>query len=333
MGKPVSTRRRVKPGHRPAARSVSIPRFVPPQLATLVDSPPPGDGWRHEIKYDGYRIEGLIGSDTVRLVTRNGNDWTDRFPAVARALGRLPPGIVDGEVVAFDPRGRSSFQQLQQGIGVPDSPVVFVVFDLLQAGNDDLRDLPLVDRSKRLARWIAPLRGNARAVVRLSEELPGPGPRALAAACKHGLEGIIAKRLDAPYRSGRVKTWLKVKCGRRQELIVLGYTPPRGSRVALGSLLLGVMDKRRLRYAGRVGTGMPTALLHDLLRRLAPLARKTSPLDEKPARLPAEVRWVEPRLVVEVAFTEWTADGRLRHPTLIALREDKRPDQVRREQP
>ena len=315
-----------------SARAVFIPGFIPPQLATLVDAAPPGDGWRHEIKYDGYRIEALIGAGAVRLLTRNGNDWTARFPSIAKALERVTPAVIDGEIVAFDPKGRSSFQRLQQGIGTGNDAVVFVAFDLLQDGGDDLRDLPLGDRRRRLERILAPLRpGRAGAPVRLSGKLDGPGPKALAAACKAGLEGIIAKQLDAPYRSGRVKTWLKVKCGLRQELIVLGYTPPRGSRVALGSLLLGVRDRNRLRYAGRVGTGIPTALLRDLLRRLTPLERSTSPLPDKPARIPPGTRWVEPKLVVEIAFTEWTADGRLRHPTLIALREDKRATQVRRE--
>lgn len=308
------------------------PVFVSPQLATLADAVPEGGDWLHEVKYDGYRLIATIDRGMVCLYTRSGLDWTHRFEGIARGVSSIKAtsAVIDGEAVAFEPNGRSSFQQLQQRLEQGNGgPLSFVAFDLLHLDGRDVRHLPLTERRALLRGLLG--RRAANGQPRLSDELPGDGQSLLTAACRLELEGVICKRRDAPYRSGRSRVWLKVKCGKRQEFVVVGYTPPQGSRIAIGALLLGVGEPGGLRYAGRVGTGMPHAMLVSLLRRLKPLHRAASPFGDHPTGLPAGVRWVEPRLVVEVAFTEWTTEGRLRHPSLIAVRDDKPARDVVRE--
>jgi bifunctional non-homologous end joining protein LigD len=311
----------------------SAPAFVAPQLATLVDAVPDGEDWLNEIKYDGYRLIAIKSDGQVRLVTRNGNDWTERFPDVADGLARVPAAtaVLDGEVVVFEGSGRTSFQMLQARLEAgAGHPLSYVAFDLLHLDGEDVRAQPLTERRAMLDALIRRARGKGK--PQMSAELPGSSDVLLAAACRLGLEGLISKRRDAPYVSGRSRSWLKIKCGMRQEFVVVGYTPPKGSRVAIGALLLGVLEPRgRIRYAGRVGTGMPDALLRSLGRRLSPLRRDSSPLAPLPHGLPAGVQWVEPIVVVEVAFAEWTTESRLRHPSLIAVRDDKPARQVKRE--
>jgi len=312
------------------------PGFIPPQLATLVDTPPPGDDWVHEVKFDGYRLECLKDLGQVRLLTRTGLDWTGKFPGIAAAAARLRArrAILDGEVVALLPDGRSSFQALQQSLSA-DAPgdIVYFAFDLLRLDGVDLRPLPLVERKARLARLLGQA-ARRRGAVRYSEHTTGKVKEALARACRKGLEGLIAKRAGVPYQSGRTRWWLKIKCQRRQEFIVIGYTEPKGRRSGVGALLLGVRDDDgTLRYAGRVGTGMNQAMLASLKDDLVPLRRKTSPAGRGTPRSAAGMHWVDPKLVVEVAFTEWTGAGVLRHPSFVGLREDKSPREVRREEP
>ncbi len=311
----------------------SAPAFVAPQLATLVDAVPDGDDWLHEIKYDGYRLIAIKSDGQVRLITRNGNDWTTRFADVAEGLARVPAAtaVLDGEVVAFEGSGRTSFQMLQASLEAgAGHPLSYVVFDLLHLDGEDLRAQPLSERRTMLDALIRRARGKGK--PQMSAELPGSSDVLLTAACRLGLEGLISKRRDAPYVSGRSRNWLKIKCGMRQEFVVVGYTPPMGRRVAIGALLLGVLEPRgRIRYAGRVGTGMPDALLRSLGQRLGALERDGAPLSPVPRGLPAGVQWVEPTVVVEVAFTEWTTESRLRHPSLIAVRDDKPARQVKRE--
>jgi bifunctional non-homologous end joining protein LigD len=310
-------------------------QFVIPQLATLVEVPPVGDGWAFEMKYDGYRLEALLDGGVVRLLTRRGNDWTQRFPELAKRLARLPVkrAILDGEVVALDASGRSHFNLLQQSLDASRSDdLVYFVFDLLSVDGEDLRSYPLSGRRERLERLLRKARALDNGLVRLGQRLEGPGTALLRAACQHGLEGIMGKRLDAGYSSGRGPGWVKVKCGRRQEFVVVGYTPPKGSRVGIGSLLLAVQEKGKLRYAGRVGSGFADDSLRTLLRRLQPLERKATPLGSRPAGIPGVTQWVAPRIVVEVTFTEWTPDGLLRHPVFVGVREDKRAKDVHREE-
>ena len=309
--------------------------FVPPQLATLVEAPPSATGWVYEIKYDGYRLLAVIRNGAVTLYTRRGHDWTERFPEVAARLATfgVKSATIDGEIVALDPSGKSSFSLLQHNLDAHRaSALTFFAFDLLHLGKTDLRELPLSERRRRLERLLRTARATTRGTVRLGQRLSGKGDALIRAACRAGQEGIIGKRIDARYTSGRSGAWVKVKCGRRQEFVVVGFTAPRGSRVGIGSLLLAVHEHGTLRYAGRVGSGMSDETLRDLLKRLEQSERSTSPLPAPPAGVPASARWVTPRLVVEAAFTEWTGDGLLRHPVFVGVREDKPAPEVRREE-
>lgn len=321
----------------PAAARPRALAFIEPQLATLVTEPPAGADWIHEVKFDGYRMECLLSGGRARLLTRRGLDWTARFPRVAELAADLPAraAILDGEIVALLPDGRSSFQALQQALMNPEaSNVVYYAFDLLRVEQHDLRRLPLEQRKRQLHALLKGSRRDRRRTLRYSDHVEGGGTRVLDRACRMGLEGIVSKRRDAPYRSGRGRSWLKIKCVNRQEFIVIGFTDPRGGRKGVGALLLGVHGaKGELQYAGKVGTGMGEALLRSLRATLEPLRRDGSPLRGKPERGLGGVHWVEPRLVVEVSFTEWTEDGRLRHPSFVGVREDKPARQVRRERP
>ncbi|HVD76671.1 MAG TPA: non-homologous end-joining DNA ligase, partial [Vicinamibacteria bacterium] len=289
---------------------MTLPAWVAPQLATLVSGPPPGDDWVHEIKLDGYRILLRVERGRVKLLTRNRQDWTARFPAVAEAAAALPvkEALLDGEIVALDRAGVSSFQALQQADQLETGrTLVYVAFDLLFLDGSDLRPLPLVERKARLARLLKGRRGR----LRYSEHFDLPGQRVFDRACRLGLEGIIAKQKNGPYTAGRGQAWLKVKCVARQELVIGGYTDPDGARAEFGSLLLGVHDRDgRLVYAGRVGTGFDHATLKNLGARLRKLERRASPFAADGPRPPARgAHWVKPELVAEVAFTEWTRDG------------------------
>ena len=313
-----------------------MPRFIPPQLATLVDAPPSGPDWAYEIKYDGYRLEALIDNGEVRLFTRRGNDWTDRFAGIAARLARFPvkSAILDGEVVVLDPAGRSVFALLQRSLeGSQSQDHTFFIFDLLQLDGTDWRMEPLAARRKRLEQLLRSARATTQSAVRLGQRLEGDGSALLRAACGMGLEGIIAKRTDAAYSSTRARSWVKIKCGHRQEFVVVGFTPPKGSRTGIGALLLAVHENGALRYAGRVGSGIPDDLLRDLALQLNRLEIREAPLPALPAGLPGSIRWVRPTMVVEVSFGEWTTDGLLRHPVFVGVRVDKPAGDVRREAP
>jgi bifunctional non-homologous end joining protein LigD len=312
------------------AKKASMPKSVKPELCTLVDSAPEGDAWLHEIKFDGYRLIARKDGDEVRLLTRNGKDWSGKFPPIASALGALGArrAIIDGEATILDEEGVTSFQRLQQSIKERDfAQLVFYAFDLLYVDGHDLTGAKLADRKAILRELLGE---TPNGLLRYSDHVLGKGPSVHKKACEMGLEGIISKRADAPYRQTRSKAWLKVKCSKRQELIIVGWTPPSGSRKHFGSLLLGVHDETgRLVYAGRVGTGFTDKTLADLKSRLDGIARKTCPLDEPPERSERkDARWVTPKLVAEVEFTQWTEDGRLRHPSFQGLREDKAPEDV-----
>lgn len=312
------------------SRGAPVPEL---QLATLVDAVPEGDEWLHEQKFDGYRILARREGRRVTLSSRRGKDWTEAFPQVAEAVAALPArrAILDGEVAVVLPDGRTSFQALQNAFGRPGANLVYFVFDLLAEGGEDLRARPLEERKARLAALVA----GAPAAIRYSEHVVGGGARFFEAACRSGLEGVVSKRRDAPYLSGRGNAWLKTKCVQRQELVIGGFTEPERSRVGLGALLVGYHDGGRLVYAGKVGTGYTQRVLGELRARLDPLVRPSSPFDPEPPRAWTGPRrhWVEPALVAEIAFGEWTDDGRLRHPSFQGLRLDKRPADVVRERP
>jgi bifunctional non-homologous end joining protein LigD len=317
-----------------ARRATPLPLdILEVELATLTDAPPEGGDWLHEIKLDGYRIVARIENGQTQLYTRRGNDWTARAPNVATSLAKLPlrNGVLDGEIVSLQRNGVSSFQALQNALSEGrSSALVYFAFDLMFLDGEELRQKPLLERKAALAALLA--RASTSDNVRLSEHVQGEGKRVFQQACKLGLEGTIAKRATAPYRPGRNKDWLKIKCIARQEFVIGGYTPPGGSRQYLGALLIGLREKGALRYAGKVGTGFSAQSLRDLHGRLTPLERSSSPFT--PAPKGSEVRgarWVEPRLVAEIAFTEFTHDGRLRHPSFQGLREDKPASAVVRE--
>ncbi|MEP7125137.1 MAG: DNA ligase D [Byssovorax sp.] len=304
-----------------------------PQLATLVDHVPTDPGWLFEMKLDGYRAIALIEGGKARLISRNGLDWTARFSEIAAALGhlRVKDAVLDGEVCSVDEQGKTSFQGLQSALAADDQGgLVYFAFDLLHRDGDDLRALPLRERKQILATIFA----GERAPLALSEHLEDVGTAMFEEATRLGLEGIVAKRADAPYRAGRTRSWLKIKIGKRQELVVIGYTAPEGKRTGIGALVLGVHGPGKtgaLRFVGKVGTGFAAKMLRELRRRLEPLARATPPVEGAP-RVP-RVTWVEPEIVCEVGFTEWTKDGALRHPTFLGLREDKPSEDVVRERP
>jgi DNA ligase D-like protein (predicted ligase) len=292
-------------------------------LATLVDAPFTAPGWVFEEKYDGVRIVAVKDRRRVQLVTRNGKDRTSSYPEVARAVAALPAPtlVLDGEVVAFDAAGVSRFQLLQRP--GPDVTPVYVVFDCLFARGRDLLRLPLAERRRVLETVVR--EGPA---LRLARRLPGDGREAYREAERRGLEGIVGKDPRSPYRPGvRSPEWRKVKIRAEEELVVGGYTAPRGGRAHLGALLVGAWDDGRLRYAGKVGTGFTSATLAALARRFAPLVRSRSPFADRVRE--RGVTWLEPRTVVQLAFTERTADGRLRHPVFLGLRDDKDPREVR----
>jgi len=305
--------------------------FTSPQLALLVDAVPAGDQWVHEQKFDGYRIETVRSRAGVHLYTRRGNDWTDTFPTIGEAVAKLAAKrfVLDGEVAVVRADGVTDFQGLQQALKTRSANLVYFVFDLLELDGKDLRNQPLLERKAKLEKLLA----KAPAILKYSEHVVGRGDELFAEACRRGLEGIICKRADAPYTSGRGKTWLKVKCRRRQELVVGGYTDPEGSRAGLGALLVGYYENKQLRYAGKVGTGFDAKSLTELFDELAPLERETSPFTPQPTRAYTGPRahWVEPKLVVEVQFGEWTRGGRLRHPSFQGIRRDKRAKDVIRE--
>ncbi|MGD9943281.1 MAG: DNA ligase D [Burkholderiaceae bacterium] len=317
----------------PEAGRAPLPAALAPQLATLVKDAPPGDDWHYEAKLDGYRILARIDGDDIRLFTRNGLDWTARLePLVPEllALG-LRSGWLDGEIVVANERGVPEFQLLQNAFERGDSTRIrYIVFDLPYCNGEDLRAAPLTARRARLRALLraAP----ASELLSFSEELDAAPATLLRNACRMGLEGLIAKRGDARYESRRSASWVKLKCGRRQEFVIGGYTEPQGSRHGFGSLLLGVHDEAgRLRYAGRVGSGFSAATLETLGRQLKALASKQPPFVDPPRG--AGLHWVKPQRVAEVAFAEWTRDGVVRQAVYQGMRDDKPPRTIVREQP
>jgi DNA ligase D-like protein (predicted ligase) len=305
-------------------------------LATLSDRRDFGEDWLLERKFDGERCVARKKGDVVRLESRTGKDLSATYPEVRSAVAALRARklLLDGEVVAFEGK-QTSFGRLQQrlGVGSPSAelvaefPVVYCVFDLLDLDGDDLKGRPLLERRARLTKAV-----RTRTAFQVSEAWRGDSQRRFAKACRSGWEGLIAKRADAPYSGGRSRDWLKLKCAWGQELVIGGFTDPGGSRVEFGALLVGYYEQGRLRYAGKVGTGYSAATLRELGARLRKLETPESPfIDARP--VPRGAHWTRPELVAQIAFAEWTREGRLRQPRFLGLRDDKRPKEVVRERP
>lgn len=319
---------------KPRAKSrgtATIPSFREPQKATLVDHVPSGSGWIHEMKYDGYRCLLAVGGGGARVYTRSGLDWSDKFPEIARAALGIDVGsaLLDGEIVKLDDKGSTSFSALQQAISEGGKGLTLFLFDALEVDGEDLTSLSTIERKARLAALIG---SGLPPALLYADHIVGEGEKLLQAMCDAGQEGIISKKADAPYRGARTKTWLKIKCTRRQEFVILGWTPSESKGRPLRSLLLGLHENGALRYAGKVGTGFTVDVMTALRERLDALQS-----DQAAAKVPrAEARgarWVRPQLVAEVAFAEFTSEGVVRHASFLGLREDKPAEEVSTEEP
>lgn len=308
----------------------TLPRTQPLALATVVESPPTGDEWLHEIKHDGYRIVARIEEGDVRLVSRNAKDWTKEFPLVARAVGRLPGGtaLLDGEVAAVLPSGATSFQALQRRADNA-VPVVYFAFDLLHLDGWDLREVRLEERKQVLRRLLE----RAPDGLRFSDHVRGQGPEFFEQARRAGLEGVVSKRRGAPYRGGRGGDWRKAKCKLTQEMVIGGWTLPSDGRASIGALHVGFHEDGQLVYAGKVGSGFSERLLADLQHRLDARRRDACPFASVPPEMQRGAHWVEPDLVAQVEFAQWTDEGRMRHPVFLGLRDDRDARHVVRERP
>ena len=314
------------------------PAWFEPELATLTRDRFSDPAWMYERKLDGERCLAFRDGDQVRLMTRNRKMVSSTYPELVEALGAQQSGdfVVDGEVVAFSD-GQTRFAQLQQRMQqarpsadlIRSVPVQYYLFDVLWADGTDLRPQPLRERNQRLHQLL-----DFADPLRFTEHRVGDGVEFYQEACRLGWEGLIAKRTDAPYQPGRTKDWLKFKCENNQELVIGGFTDPQGSRTGLGALLLGYYDSDgQLVYAGKVGTGFNQQTLHRLHNELSAMVQDRSPFER--GDLPRErgVHWTRPRLVAQIGFSEWTTDGRLRHPRFQGLRRDKSPAEVIREVP
>jgi bifunctional non-homologous end joining protein LigD len=319
-------------------KKAKLPDFVPPQLATLVAHARNGTNWLHEVKFDGYRLQARLKSGKVQLLTRNGLDWSKRFPNICAGIKTLSvsEALIDGEAVVEDETGVSNFSALQQDLGgrggkLVSGKALYYAFDLLHVNGHDLTGLPLVERKSALA---ALLEGAPHDKLRYSEHFATEGSAMVEHACRLGLEGIISKRADAPYKSGRNDNWLKVKCTQTSEFVIAGYVPSTVSSGMIGSLVTGYYENGKLIHAGRVGTGYTQKIARDLKKALDRVKAESSPFA---AKLSADARrgvvWAKPELVAEVEFRGWTHDGLLRHASFQGLREDKEPQSVVREVP
>ena len=301
-----------------------MPGFLDFQHPRLVPRPPEGPQWLHEIKFDGYRLQVHVAAGQVTIWTRNGHDWSEKFPEIAKEAARLPDCILDGELCALNLKGQPDFSALRASISPGHTGrLVLFVFDVLWLGEDDLRSVELRERKAILQRLLGT---EPRSRLRRVDALPQGGQSMLTAACRMGLEGIVSKRADSPYSAGRAETWVKAKCRPGQEVVIGGWVQEPGG--TFKALLVGVQEPDGLHYAGSVKTGFAGS--SGLLTRLQALEVAGSPFVDGPARK-SENRWARPRLVANVEFAEWTASGKLRQASFKGLREDKEPAEVRRE--
>jgi len=304
----------------------AAPRFIAPQLAKLADAPPEGDGWLHEIKFDGYRIISVINGGKVRLFTRNEKDWTHKYQRIADAIGQLGvhDGVLDGELVALNDKGEAAFSRMQAAAESEAVPLRYYLFDLMNLEGEDLTALPLVERKKRLEALLADPPDH----ILYSDHIRTKGDQVLASACSMKLEGVISKRADAPYTPGRSADWIKSKCIGNDEFVIGGFRKSDKAGRPFASLLLGEYSGDRLLYRGRVGTGFDDDAFEALSRKFAARKRKTSPFEDEPAEARRGAVWLKPDLVAQISYLERTPDGYLRHPSYLGLREDKPAGEV-----
>ena len=341
-----------KGGNRSGRPIISLPKlpkakaqFVEPMKARLMDSPPTGGDWSYELKFDGFRVCAVKKRSEIHLISRNGNELRSRFPEVVDALKDFPADecVLDGEVVALDEEGRSSFQLLQ-GVEMEGSksPIVFYVFDIMQVNGRGLTGLPLTARKEVLAKLCEGLNDP----VRFSGEIGGDASALLKEVQRRGLEGLIGKLRDSRYEAGgRSGSWIKLKCVNEQEFVIGGFTPPQGARQHFGAILVGYYEKKKFLFAGKVGTGFDTKSLASLHKKLKSEKRDDRPFADLPSKqggqwvqgiTPSMMRnidWVNPVFVCQVKFAEWTREGKLRQPVFLGMREDKKPEKVVRERP
>lgn len=305
------------------------PDFIPPQLPRLVTSVPPDAEWIHEMKFDGYRMQGHLKNGIGTFFTRNALNWSNNYPHLLNALEKIDVknAIFDGEIVALDEKGRTNFQRLQNSFkSKNDKFLRYYIFDILYLNGRDLRNLPLLERKDILKETLRDAPDN----IVYSEHIYEQGEDFYKASCAHELEGIVSKLADSPYRSGRNDLWAKTKCTTRQEFVVGGWTDPQGGRTGIGALLLGIYEKGEFRYAGRVGTGFNTQTLKDLKKEFAPLEVEDSPFDVNSPKGKG-IHWMEPVKVCEVSFGNWTDEGILRTPVFLGMREDKPAEDIHME--
>jgi bifunctional non-homologous end joining protein LigD len=327
-----------QPGKSPAvicstARRARMPEVIHPMLATLVDDPFSNPEWIFETKWDGFRSICFVSKGTSRFVSRNQIDMTPQYPELAKVAKQIEAkeAILDGEIVALDKDGMPRFQLLQPRVGRKSGldalrrhgHIVYYVFDLLYVDGYDLMACPAVERKEMLQELLKPT-----SFIKLSEHIVGDGEAFFKQIEKFQLEGMIAKRADSPYVQKRSRDWLKVKTVQRSEVVIGGYTEPRGSRSHFGALVVGLYRGRDLQYVAHVGGGFNQRSLAEIYKSMQPLKTKESPFVDAP-KTNEPVQWIKPRLVAEAKFSEWTADHRLRHPVFIGLREDKRPEDCR----
>jgi DNA ligase D-like protein (predicted ligase) len=321
------------------AQQETPPKWIKPQLAALVKKAPEGPDWAHEIKLDGYHMHARIEAGQARILTRRGNDWTAKYPDIAKALAALSPdtAYLDCELCGVLPDGRTAFNLIQNAMEHGDASLIFFAFDLLYLDGENLTALPLIDRKTRLEAFLV----GTSDQIRYHAHQIDHGPLFHRLACEHALEGIVSKRVNGRYEPDR-RSWLKVKCLNREEFVVVGWSDPEGSRHRIGALMLGFYTPTGdLIYAGRAGTGLPEVELERLWQRLQPLHVAKMPLSAPPPRdgrfgsplVLSRVHWVRPVMVVEVSYVEWAPDGLLRHVVYLGEREDKMAVDVRRDRP
>jgi bifunctional non-homologous end joining protein LigD len=305
------------------------PGFIPPQLPRLVTSVPPDAEWIHEMKFDGYRMQGHLKNGIANFFTRNALNWSNNYPHLLNALEQIDAknAIFDGEIVALDEKGHTNFQMLQNSFKKKNDKLLrYYIFDILYLNGKDLKNLPLVERKEILKKT---LQGCPENII-YSEHITEQGEDFYKASCEHQLEGIVSKLADSPYRSGRNDLWAKTKCSTRQEFVIGGWTDPQGGRTGIGALLLGIYENNKLRYAGKVGTGFNNQTLKDLKKELTPLEQEDSAFDVKSPKGKG-IHWIEPSKVCEVSFGNWTDEGILRTPVFLGMREDKPAEDIHME--